>query len=82
LTPRAVRHEVGGVEADGLLTKVRAYFSRQCDGGDSLSCVSLGVIYSTGEGARADRARARELFGRACDLKNPMGCQQAEALRD
>ena len=64
-----------------LLHMVRDYFSRQCDAGDHISCFSLGVIYSTGEGAVVDMSRARTLFERACDLKNPAGCEQADRMR-
>ncbi|WP_334083235.1 SEL1-like repeat protein [Helicobacter typhlonius] len=34
----------------------------------------MGVFYTYGKGVRQDKAKARELFGKACDMGNQKGC--------
>jgi TPR repeat protein len=46
-----------------------------CDGGDSLSCVTLGYMYSAGLGVGQDETRAAELFDRACEEGEATGCR-------
>jgi TPR repeat protein len=53
---------------------------RQCDAGDTDSCVILGDMHRLGERAPLNPARARELFQRACDKDDPTGCDALGAL--
>ncbi|WP_291026739.1 SEL1-like repeat protein [Helicobacter sp.] len=38
------------------------------------ACNNLGILYGNGLGVREDRAKAKELFGKACDLGSQLGC--------
>ncbi len=42
--------------------------------GEAGACNNLGVFYTYGKGVRQDKAKARELFGKACDMGNQKGC--------
>jgi TPR repeat protein len=51
---------------------------RGCDQGSAVSCRRLGTLYQRGRGVAANRARAFELYDRACRAGDARGC----ALRD
>ena len=55
-----------------------AAMQRGCDQGSAVSCRRLGTLYQRGRGVAANRARAFELYDRACRAGDARGC----ALRD
>lgn len=55
----------GNVEIENL--------QKQCEAGSGKSCARLGAIYIEGKGARKDLKKAKEFYGRACDLKLQKG---------
>ena len=55
-----------------------AAIQRGCDQGSAVSCRRLGTLYQRGRGVAANRARAFELYDRACRAGDARGC----ALRD
>ncbi|EAW0606480.1 SEL1-like repeat protein [Campylobacter lari] len=38
-------------------------------------------MYALGKGVRKDTSKALEYFGKACDLKNDLGCQAYAKLK-
>ena len=46
----------------------------------SESCYNLGVMYVEGQGVREDYHKARELYKKACDMKNGFACNNLGAL--
>ncbi|MGX3044675.1 tetratricopeptide repeat protein [Helicobacter sp. T3_23-1056] len=46
----------------------------------SESCYNLGVMYIDGKGVRQDYHKARELWKKACDMKNAMACHNLGVL--
>ena len=38
-------------------------------------------MYEDGEGVRLDKKKAIELFGKACDMKNELGCKNYALLK-
>lgn len=56
-------------------------FRKACDGGEALGCTSLGIAYQFGEGVKKDRAEALRYYGKACDLKNQMGCERLTLVK-
>jgi uncharacterized protein len=49
-------------------------FNTACNGGDAESCNDLGALYSTGNGAAKDFARAAKFYRKACDGGFLAGC--------
>lgn len=47
---------------------------RQCNNGDTGSCVDLGNLYNIGEGVKQDYKKASELYNKACEMNNALGC--------
>ena len=45
-------------------------YQKACDGGSTEECLNLGVMYANGYGVKQDYFKAKEYFGKACDLKN------------
>lgn len=41
----------------------------------------MGYAYCDGEGVRQDFAKAKELYGKACDLGNQFGCDDYKKLQ-
>jgi TPR repeat protein len=39
-------------------------------------------MYSTGEGVRQDKSKALQLYGKACDMKNEVGCKNYAILKN
>ena len=53
----------------------------ECGRGDGFACWVLGYRYNTGRGGvREDVFRARELYTKACDLGNSMGCSSLGSM--
>ncbi|MDQ1339916.1 MAG: uncharacterized protein QG567_1072 [Campylobacterota bacterium] len=43
-------------------------------------CVAVGLMYDNGKGVKQNRSRAKELFGKACDMKLQAGCDEYKLL--
>lgn len=48
---------------------------RQCNNGDTGSCVDLGILYFNGDSVKQDYKKANELFSKACEMGNALGCR-------
>lgn len=47
---------------------------KDCNSGNASACVSLGVVYGSGEGVKQDYKKAADLFQKACNGGNAVGC--------
>ncbi|MEM1348766.1 MAG: tetratricopeptide repeat protein, partial [Myxococcota bacterium] len=69
--PQASASAVGSLES----RLDRIDHAAQCEGGDGLSCVILGVALERGlAGLERDDAAARDAYRRACDAGDGLGC--------
>src|SRR5665213_2056871 len=65
---------VGAIYATGLqgvkidVVQAFTFFQKACTGGHATGCGNLANAYYNGLGVAADRARAIQLYQRACDL--------------
>jgi hypothetical protein len=57
-------------------------FKKACDGGNELGCFNLGLMYANGQGVKQDYFKAKELFGKACDMKLQRGCDAYKVLNE
>lgn len=57
-------------------------FQKACDWGYAKGCVNLGVMYEDGQGVKQDYSKAKELFGKACDMKLQLGCDAYKLLNE
>lgn len=55
---------------------------KACDGGDAAGCALLGVRYEEGEGVKQNKSKAKELYGKACDMKLQLGCEEYKRLNE
>ena len=56
-------------------------YRQTCDKQDSTSCALLGLMYEFGTGVRQSREDALTFYGKACDLKNELGCKNYARLK-
>jgi TPR repeat protein len=42
----------------------------------AMGCFNLGVLHIEGQGAKQDFKKAKEFFGKSCDLKEQAGCDR------
>ncbi|RYZ42298.1 MAG: sel1 repeat family protein [Myxococcaceae bacterium] len=56
-------------------------FQAACDEGVATACVLLGGVYEEGTSVREDKARAADLYRRACDAGEPLGCTSLRELQ-
>jgi hypothetical protein len=54
--------------------------TKACDGGAAGSCGMLGLAYQYGKGVKQDYSKAKELFGKDCDLGEQLGCDSYAKL--
>lgn len=57
-------------------------FEKACHLNDGGGCFNLGLLYSNGQGVKQDYFKAKELFGKTCDLKLQLGCDNYAKLTD
>ena len=57
-----------------------AKLTKACDGQDGLGCAALGALYLHGNGVEKNEAKAKELFKKACSLKEQMACDKLKEL--
>ena len=56
-------------EAEKNYKLAKKYYKKACDGGVDIACFSLGLMYRSGEeGVKQNLYKAKEWFGKACDL--------------
>ena len=53
---------------------------RQCNNGDTGSCVDLGILYFNGDSVKQDYKKASELYNKACEMGNASGCHNLGLL--
>jgi len=46
----------------------------RCNNNDATVCLGLGAVYYLGKGVRQDYKKANELYSKACDLGDNLGC--------
>ncbi len=57
-------------------------FVAACEARDGTGCAMLGAMYLHGKGVDRDVTKARELLGKACELKAQMACDKLRELGD
>lgn len=57
-------------------------YGRSCEAGDLVNCTVMGLIYETGAAGERDRARAAELYQRACDREVIAACRRLELAEE
>jgi len=72
----------GGDLEDGLSAydkkdykKAVALYQKAADQGDVSAQTKLGVMYANGLGVRQNTSKAKELYGKACDEGDNLGCR-------
>ena len=60
-------------------TAVKLY-KKACTMGYNDSCLILGTMYDNGIGVEESYFRAKQYYGKACDLGNQLGCVQYSDL--
>lgn len=81
----------GNLDACGWLTEIyykqNKFFdafetaSKTCNAGHAAGCQSLGFLYENGQGTRISLDKAAEFYGKACDMKDTVGCQKYKQLQ-
>ncbi len=66
----------------GGYQKAAKLFQKVCDGGVAGGCSNLGHLYYNGQGLRQDKSRAKEYYGKACDLGHQPGCDNYKKLNE
>ena len=56
--------------------------TRECESGNALACHDLALMYETAAGVPQDYARARELYGKACDGGHAAACFRVGKLSE
>jgi len=51
------------------------YLKKSCAIKNSNACLELGKLYLKGNGVKQHNGKAIVNFGKACDLKNKLGCE-------
>jgi hypothetical protein len=72
-TGAAWSHVPAGGSSNPVLAA--SFYGKGCDLGDLDACAGLGTCFARGTGVPPDTARARELFGRACEGHKGIGCK-------
>ena len=47
---------------------------------EAYGCFNLGVFYRSGKDVKQDKSRAKEFFGKSCDLSYEEGCDSYREL--
>ncbi len=55
-------------------------YEKACENGKTNACVSLGVLYFTGDGVEEDHKKAKRLFTKACKKSDSLGCYHLGTL--
>lgn len=57
-----------------FVNSVSEKLAQDCDLNDSVACYNLGVLYKKGQGVKQNLKRAKDYYGKACDLGLQQGC--------
>ncbi len=68
-----------GVEPD--VAAALLLLEKGCDGGDTMGCFNLGVLYELGNEVPRDVPRALGYYKRSCDRGDAEACERGAALR-
>lgn len=49
-------------------------YTKECENGNTNGCVSLGILYFTGDGVKENHKNAEKLFTEACTKKHSKAC--------
>ena len=60
--------------------KLKLKFIANCNKGIGSACNKLGALYYEGWGAKINIEKAKQLFGKACDLNYAFGCSNYNKL--
>jgi TPR repeat protein len=55
-------------------------YTKSCNKGVARACSSLARMYEMGIGTNADKAKAKDAYKKACDLKLPIACKNYDRL--
>jgi len=58
------------------------FYEKACNDGYSPSCIYLGRLYRDGKKAPQDFSKAKEVFAKACELNNRLGCKEERILNE
>jgi TPR repeat protein len=58
--------------------EVLGFLQRVCDGGEAMGCDGLAGMYAQGRGVAQDKAKAAELYQKACDGGNTVACHHED----
>ena len=64
----------------GNLTKAMELYTKTCDGGLSLGCQNLGMMYKNGQGTKQDNTKAADLFTKGCEGGNARSCHNLGSM--
>lgn len=66
----------------GNFAKAAEYFQEACEGGYVGGCRNLGFMYVNAQGVKQDKSKAKQLFGKACDMRLQQGCEAYRILNE
>lgn len=66
----------------GNAYKAKELFQAGCNLNYDACCLELGFMYEYGEDIRQDKRRAKELYGKACDLGDKYSCYEYKRLNE
>ena len=72
--------EAGPQDPPPDFAKARWYLIKACDGGQGEGCSELASMYEDGRGVPRDVSRAKQEYGRACDLHLKTACEKLQSL--
>ena len=59
-----------------------AFYEKACDGGYAKSCIYLGRLYRDSHTLEVDYKKAKEMFAKACEANNYLGCKEERILKE
>ncbi len=73
--PQLQRPQAGNIGSDQSKLDSPATLKSECNSGKTESCVTLAKMYEEGKEVPQERARAAELYEKACRDGNADGCK-------
>jgi len=58
------------------------WYRKAAEQGNTDSQNNLGVMYEYGQGVKQNKRKAKELYGKACNNKNSLGCKNYKILNE
>ena len=69
-----------GCAVVSFANSVSEKLAQDCDLNDSVACYNLGVSYKNGQGVKQNLKKAKDYYGKACDLGIQQGCDMYKKL--